>query len=62
LVLHVPNEKPDIVLRRLLSKEPKRDKDGNPVRNEVYTLSIAYNLMNHGGHNISQQYVIISRF
>jgi hypothetical protein len=58
--LNVANGEPDIVLPRLLSMTEQYK--GNPVRKEVFTLLIAYNLRNYGGHNISQQNVLTSKF
>jgi hypothetical protein len=57
--LNVVNGEPEILIPRLLSITDQYN--GNPVRKEVFTLSIAYNLRNYGGHNISQQKVLTSR-
>jgi hypothetical protein len=58
--LNVKNAEPDNLIPKLLSRNEKYN--GNPVRKEVFTLLIAYNLRNYGGHNINQQHVLTSKF
>jgi hypothetical protein len=58
--LNVKNAEPDNMIPKLLSRNEKYN--GNPVRKEVFTLLIAYNLRNYGGHNINQQHVLTSKF
>jgi hypothetical protein len=57
---HVGNEDPNIMIPILLSMRDLYNE--NPVRKEVITLSIVYNLRNYGGHNIRQQQVLSTRF
>jgi hypothetical protein len=58
--LNVATDEPNNVIPKLFSENEKCN--GNPVRNEVFTLLIAYNLRNYGGHNINQQYVLTLKF
>jgi hypothetical protein len=58
--LNVRNGKPNVIIPKLLSMSKRHNKI--PIRKEIFTLLIAYNLRNYGGHNIRQQYVLTSKF
>jgi hypothetical protein len=62
--LKVMNTPPDIMVPVLLQMK-RRFKKGNKMilpSKEVFTMLLAYNLRNYGGHNIKQQRVLTEKF
>jgi hypothetical protein len=59
-ILNVKDGKPDIVIPKLLSMSGLYQ--GKHVRKEVFTLFVAHNLRNYGGHNISQQRIFTTNY
>lgn len=51
---------PDIVVPILLRKSDTYN--GNPIRNEVFTLLVAYKFRNYGAHNIRQQKTVVTNY
>jgi len=58
--LKINDTDPDIVVPILLRKSDTYN--GNPIRNEVFTLSIAYKFRNYGAHNIRQQTIVVTNY
>jgi hypothetical protein len=58
--LNVKNAPPDTLVPTLL--DMKVQHNGNPVRQEIFPLLLAYNLRNYGGHNIKQQSVLTKEY
>ncbi|MDQ6863290.1 MAG: hypothetical protein M3044_05655 [Thermoproteota archaeon] len=52
--LNVAASNPDVIIPKLLCMNELYN--GNPVKREVFSLLLAYNLRNYGGHNIDQQF------
>jgi len=56
----VENDDPDVVIPKVLAMNITHN--GKTVPREIFTLLVAYNLRNYGGHNLGQQNILTTHY